>query len=354
MSAAGIVLLALAGAGLLALGHHAFWTRRLLAPAAEDARVVARTRDGWELALGRRLPRGAPRRPPVLLCHGLSANRWMLDAGVEGRSLAAFLAGAGLDCFALDLRGHGGSRRGPPGSGRWSFDTYLAEDVPAALEAVRAATGEERVLWVGHSLGALLGMAACQVHGGRIAGLVAMAGPVLMPPFEGAVHLLLPARGRLNRFLAAMTAPFAGALPLRAVEGIVARDNMERPVYRRLMANGIEDVPPGVFAQLRGWVREDAFRSADGTVDYRAGLAACRQPALFVGASQDRLARPASAWAGYQRWGGPKEIFVAGREAGLAADYSHADLLLGRRAREEIFPRVRDWLLAHAGPSPVR
>src|SRR5574342_322951 len=324
MSAAEIVLLALAGAGLLALGHHAFWTRRLLAPAAEDARVVARTRDDWELALGRRLPRGAPRRPPVLLCHGLSANRWMLDAGVEGRSLAAFLAGAGLDCFALDLRGHGGSRRGPPGSGRWSFDTYLAEDVPAALEAVRAATGEERVLWVGHSLGALLGMAACQVHGGRIAGLVAM------------------------------TAPFAGALPLRAVEGIVARDNMERPVYRRLMANGIEDVPPGVFAQLRGWVREDAFRSADGTVDYRAGLAACRQPALFVGASQDRLARPASAWAGYQRWGGPKELFVAGREGGLAADYSHADLLLGRRAREEIFPRVRDWLLAHAGPSPVR
>ncbi len=346
MSAAWIVLLALAGAALLTAAHHAFWTRRLAAPAAEDAPLAARTGDGWELSLGRRLPRAAPRRPPVLLCHGLSANRWMLDPGVEGRSLAAFLAAAGLDCFALDLRGHGRSRRGPPGAARWSFDTYLAQDVPAALDAVRAATGAERVLWVGHSLGALLGMAACQAHRQRIAGLVAMAGPVLMPPFPGAVHLLLPARGRLNRFLAAMAAPLAGALPLPMAEGIVARDNMERPVYRRLMANGIEDVPPGVFAQLRGWVRQDAFRSRDGTLDYRAGLAACRQPALFVGGTLDRLATPASTREGYERWGGPKELLLAGRSAGLATDYSHADLLLGRRAAEEIFPRVRDWLLA--------
>ncbi len=350
MTVAWIAILALAGAALLALGHHAFWTRRLAAPAPEDGRLAARTGDGWRLELGRRLPRGPARRPPVLLCHGLSANRWMLDPGIEGRSLSAFLAGAGFDCFALDLRGHGGSRRGPAGANRWSFDTYLAEDVPAALEAVRAATGEERVMWVGHSLGALLGMAACQAHPGRIAGLVAIAGPVLMPPFPGAVHLLLPAGGRWNRLLAAMVAPLAGAVPLRMVEGIVARDNMERPVYRRLLANGIENVPPGVFAQLRGWVRQDAFRSGDGAVDYRAGLAACRQPALFVGAALDRLAPPASARAGLERWGGPAEFLLAARRAGLSADYSHTDLLLGRRAPEEVFPRVRDWLLAHAGP----
>ena len=348
MGAPWIVLLALAGAALLALVHHAFWTRRLAAPAPEDERLAARTRDGWRLALGRRRPRGPARRPPVLLCHGLSANRWMLDPGVDGRSLSAFLAGAGFDCFALDLRGHGGSRSGPPGARPWTFDTYLAEDVPAALDSVRAATGQERVLWVGHSLGALLGMAACQAHAARIAGLVAIAGPVLMPPFVGASHLLLPARGRFNRLLAAMAAPLAGALPLPVAEGIVARDNIERPVYRRLLANGIEDVAPGVFAQLRGWVRQDAFRSEDGSMDYRAGLAACRQPALFVGAALDRLAPPASARAGLARWGGPGEFFLAAREAGLSADYSHTDLLLGRRAPEEVFPRVRDWLLAHA------
>ncbi len=348
MTAAWTLLLALAVAALLVLAHHAFWTRRLAAPPAEDARLSARTGDGWKLELGRRLPRGAARRPPVLLCHGLSANRWMLDPGVEGRSLAAFLAGAGFDCFALDLRGHGGSRGGPPGASRWSFDTHLAEDVPAALEAVRKATGEDRVLWVGHSLGALLGMAACQAHPERIAGLLALAGPVHFPAFSGAMHLLVPVRGRANRFLAAMAAPFAGGLPLRIAEGIVARDNVERPVYRRLLANAIESVPPGVFAQVRDWVRNDAFRSGDGSVDYRAGLARCRQPALFVSGPLDKLAPPRVVRAGFERWGGEKAYWCASREAGLSADYSHTDLLVGSRAPEEIFPRLRDWLVAHS------
>ncbi|HET6923168.1 MAG TPA: alpha/beta hydrolase [Anaeromyxobacteraceae bacterium] len=346
MTAAWTLALSLAGAALLVFLHHAFWTRRLAAPVADDARLAARTRDGWRLELGRRLPRGAARRPPVLLCHGLSANRWMLDPGVEERSLAAFLAGAGFDCFALDLRGHGGSRRGPPGASRWNFDTYLAEDVPAALAAVREATGEDRVLWVGHSLGALLGMAACQAHAGRIAGLVAIAGPVHMPAFTGAVRLLLPASGRRNRFLAAMVAPLAGMVRLPLAEGIIARENLEAPVYRRLLANAIEDVPPGVFAQIRGWARDDAFRSAGGEVDYRAALSGCRQPALFVSAPLDRLAPPRVVRASFERWGGPKEHFCASREAGLSADYSHTDLLVGRRASDDVFPRLRDWLVA--------
>lgn len=348
MTAAWILPLALAAAALLALSHLAFWTRRLAAPIGDDARLLAAASDGWRLELGRRLPRGPARRPPLLLCHGLSANRWMLDPGVEGRSLSAFLAGAGFDCFALDLRGHGGSRRGPPGAGRWSFDTYLAEDVPAALEAVRAATGEDRVLWVGHSLGALLGMAACQAHPGRIAGLLAIAGPVHFPRFSGSMHLLVPGRGRWNRRLAAMVAPLAGAVRLPVAEGIIARDNLERPVYRRLMANAIDDVSPGVFAQVRDWVRDDAFRSAGREVDYRAGLAGCRQPALFVAGPLDRLAPPRVVRAAFDGWGGEKEYWCASRQAGLASDYSHTDLLLGRRAPEEVFPRLRDWLAARS------
>lgn len=344
------LLLALAGAALLVLAHHAFWTRRLAAPAPEDARVVATTGDGWRLEMGRRLPRGPARRPPVLLCHGLSANRWMLDPGVEGRSLAAFLAGAGFDCFALDLRGHGGSRRGPPGAERWSFDTYLAADVPAALEAVRRATGEDRVLWVGHSLGALLGMAACQVHPGRIAGLLAIAGPVRMPVLAGAMHLLLPARGRCNRFLAAMVAPFAGLVRLPVAEGVVGRGSLEPPVYRRLLANGIDDVPRGVVAQLGAWMRDGTFRSQGGEVDYRQGLSACRQPALFVAGPLDRLAPPQVVRSAFEAWGGQKEYFCASREAGLSSDYSHTDLLVGRRAPQEVFPRMRDWLAAQSQP----
>lgn len=348
MTAAWIVGAAL-GVALLGFLHHAFWSRWLAAPPADDARLAARTRDGWQLELGRRLPRGAGRRPPVLLCHGLSANRWFVDAGIEGVSLAGFLAREGFDCFALDLRGHGGSRRAPPGASRdWTFDTYLRQDVPAALDAVAEATGEEQVLWVGHSLGALLGMAACQAFPDRIAGLAAVAGPVRFGSAPLALASLL--RGRHNRLLAAMAAPFAGLVQPRLGEMVIASRNVERRIFRRLLANGVEGVPPGVLGQVAGWARRDVFASADGATDYRAGLAACRQPALFVSAARDGLAPRSSVLAGHDLWGGEKATWNAGLADGLSADYGHSDLLLGRRASEEVFPRLRDWLLAHSQP----
>lgn len=146
-----LALAAAAVAALAALGalHYAFWTWRFAVPTGEDEVLTVRTGDGWTLSLGRRRPRGPSRRPPVLLVHGIAMNRQAFDFGVVRYSVAAFLAREGFDCFTLDLRGHGRSRRGP--SRRWNLDTYLAEDLPAALDAIRAATGEGRVLYVGHS-----------------------------------------------------------------------------------------------------------------------------------------------------------------------------------------------------------
>ena len=79
------------------------------------------TAGDWRSAPGSREP--PERRPPVLLVHGLSANRWTMDSGVEGFSLAAHLARAGFRTFSLDLRGHGDSRRPPrPVPESWNFD----------------------------------------------------------------------------------------------------------------------------------------------------------------------------------------------------------------------------------------
>ena len=200
-------------AAVLAIGHYAFWTRRLHQPVQDDGIVRARTRDGWELALGTRRPRAEERLPPVLLVHGLSANRWTLDAGVERVSLAAHLSRQGFRTFALDLRGHGDSRRRPPGAPDWSFDHYVEEDVPAALDAIRRETGEERVLWVGHSLGAVTGLVACQLHPGRIAGVVAIAGPMAFDTRGRVARYVRRGAvvdGRFNRTLARMVAPWAG------------------------------------------------------------------------------------------------------------------------------------------------
>jgi pimeloyl-ACP methyl ester carboxylesterase len=338
----------LSGAILLAgLLHYLFWTWWLSVPGGEDELFRVPTRDGWRLALGRRRPRGPPRAPPVLLCHGIAVNRQTLDFGVERWSLSAFLSRAGFDCFALDLRGHGGSTPGRGAPRRWNLDTYLHEDVPAALDAIRERTGEPRVLWVGHSQGAMLGMAASVLYPDRIAGLVSIAGPVRFGrggPLRRP-SALLPLAARFTRFGARMIAPFSGFWHPAAAELAVCVRNVDRPVYRRLLSNAIEPLQPGVLEQLGVFLREDSFRSMDGRVDYRAGLSGCVQPALFLSAERDGLAPPSSVEAAFRLWGGPKRYWNAGR------GYGHTDLLLGRNAPEMVFPAIRDFLLEASGPA---
>ena len=337
---------------VLALLHTLFWSWVYRVRPTHDELRFARTQDGWRVAVARRVPRGEPRRPPVLLCHGLWVNRGNLDFGVPRYSLALALANAGFDSFALDLRGHGDSRRGSPPA--WSFDTYLSQDVPAALDEVRAATGADRVLWVGHSQGALLGLVAAGMHAGRIAGVVALAPPTHFAAQE-ALRKLLPysflARGRGHRFLARAASPLAGWFHPGFEQFAWNSRNVDPRIYRQVLANVVEDIPPRVLAQFLDWMRRDRFASLDGLTDYRAGLSGARQPALFVSGAVDLLAPPAAVRAGYELWAGEKEYWNAGREAGLSVDYGHSDLIFGRRAPEEIYPRIAAWLRAHSEPA---
>ncbi len=347
LGAAAAVLL------LASVLHYLFWTWRLRLPPVEDELLLAPTGDGWRIALGRCRPRVAARRPPVLLVHGIAMNRLAFEFGDGRHALAAHLARAGFDCFSIDHRGHGDSRRSLAARGaprRWNLDTYLREDVPAALETIRKTTGSDQVLWVGHSQGAILGMAACGLYPERIAGLVALAAPAhfdVQERLKKLVLLRLGALGHLVRPAVRMLAPFAGLWHPAFAELAINARNVDPGLYRRLLANGIENLEPGVLAQFAAFIREDSFRSMDGAVDYRAGVERCTQPALFVAAERDGIAPPSVVQAAHRRWAGPKRYLVIDR------DFGHTDLLLGRSAPEVVFPMVRDFLLAHSVPAPL-
>jgi pimeloyl-ACP methyl ester carboxylesterase len=341
-------LLALALLALATWAHLLFWRWRLAAPGQEDERLEAPTADGWRLCLGRRRARDPARAPPVLLVHGIAMNRLALDFGVERHSLSRHLAEAGLDCFALDLRGHGGSRPGPGAPRRWTLDDYLALDVPAALDAVQAATGQPTALWVGHSQGALLGLVAAARYPARIAGVVALAPPVRLSRQVQLLRIMpLLARLRLARLISQLVAPLVGLWHPRHATVSIQPAEMDGPIFRRMMMNAMEDLPPGVVAHFECMLREDRLGSLDGRDDWRAALAACRQPALFVSAPDDGLVPPAVVAEACQRWGGEKTLWSAPPGVG------HTDLLLGRRAPEAVFPLVRGWLLSHSAPRPT-
>jgi len=351
------VLAAIAVCVLFALAvlHVAFWSRVYRILPAQDELRFAETKDGWRIAIARRAPRGQARLPPVLLCHGLSANRGNLDFGVERYSISRALSEAGFDCFALDLRGHGGSRPARKGAPRrWTFDTYLKEDIPTALDDIRAATGSSQALWVGHSQGALLGLVAAGLFPDRIAAVVALAPPTHYHATDALRRLLrfaFLATGRGNRFFARAIVPVAGWFHPAIAQFAMNTRNVDRRLYRQLLANVVEDIPPGVLSQFVEWARRDRFVSLDGSVDYRAGLSGGRQPALFVSGAVDLLAPPAGVRAGYEMWAGEKEYWNAGREAHLSADYGHSDLIFGLHAPEEIYPRIVAFLRAHSEPA---
>ncbi|HSM91611.1 MAG TPA: alpha/beta fold hydrolase [Anaeromyxobacteraceae bacterium] len=349
--ALGVAALALA---LATWAHFFYWGRRLKLRPDVDQILYARTADGWRIALARRRPRGPARRPPVLLCHGLAANRHVMDFAAPGHSLALALAARGFDCFSIDLRGHGLSAPTREAPRAWTLDDYLRADLPAALDLIREETGSAEVLLVGHSQGALLGLAAAALTPERIAGVVAIAPPGQFgttPAVRQLVRLGNLGLGFLLRPLARLWAPFGPIWHPRLAELALRRANVEPEIYRLFLANGAETVNPGVVAHFAQLVEEDRFRSFDRKVDYGAAFAQAKRPALFISGEKDGLAPPRAVEESCVRWGGPKRYWSAGPA------YGHGDLLIGRRAAAEVHPVIAAWLeerstLARPGPAP--
>jgi len=340
------VLLALA---LATWAHFSYWRRRLRLRPEVDQTLHAPTADGWGIAITRRRARGPARRPPVLLCHGIATNHHVMDFAVPGLSLALTLAGRGFDCFSIDLRGSGNSVAGPGARNVWTLDDHLREDIPAALDAIREETGFDQVLWVGHSQGALLGLAAAALNPDRIAGVVALAPPGLFattPALRTLARIGSLGLGGMLRSAARLLAPFGPIWHPHLADLAIRKANVDAEAYRLFLANATESINAGVVAHYAHFIDEDRCRSFDNKVDYGAAMAQCRRPALFVSGDQDGLSPPRAVEDACVRWGGPKRYWSAG------AMYGHTDLLIGRRASLEVHPVIAAWLEERAPAEP--
>ncbi|RLB59677.1 MAG: hypothetical protein DRI34_00995 [Deltaproteobacteria bacterium] len=335
------------------------WARRLRRVRYGEQVYFARTADDWRLALHYYHPGQRRWREPLLLCHGLGANRYNFDLSDE-TSLARYLAQRGFSVYSLELRGAGLSRPAGPEATPFAatcFDDYLERDLAAALARLREIEPGNDFFWLGHSMGGLLGLAwAGRGLEPRPRGVVAVGSPV---DFAAAAQARgLPALLRLAglmrqvplRPLARQLLPLVGAPPFLS-RLVTCRGQMGRQALRLSMVNLSENMAGALARQLLDWHRQGGFRSRDGQRDYFAGLEAVGQSLLVVGAEADRLAPPGSVTPAYQRAGsGDKQIRILGRDHGDEHDYGHGDLLLGRHAPEEIYPLLGEWLEQRATP----
>jgi len=277
----------------------------------------------------------------VLLVHGLAQNRFSWR--VTGRSLVARLADEGFEVLNLELRGHGRSREVGAPNAR-SFDEYV-NDVCRVIDTLGA-----RPFLVGHSLGGAVGIGTGLER--PLAGLVHLAGVYRFAAHNRTLRAL--ARLSLRAESALMAAPlrvstgWAGALigRLYAVSDVAGYgfpvagwtpDSIERDLLEERLRLGFDWTSVEVWLEMCRWSLSEVPAFAQGFADLDL-------PLLVMAGDHDVLVRPRDAAAAFEASGSTDKTLCIFDSFDNQVHWGHVDLILGRKAPEETWPRLVQWL----------
>ena len=334
------------------------------------------TEDGWLLQITRYRPvKQAFEQPifgePLLLVPGWSQNRHAFSCGSFVKNLLYF----GADVHILELRGHGKSSRALQlerhhRDGRplpadfefgWDLDSYLLHDVPAAVQAVKAKTGRDKIFYVGNSMGGMLGYGYAGSHD-DLAGLVTIGAPsdigrgffplrlaaTFGPTLMGALFdtLFAAVRGadtirhgtaqalrrmRIPAFLADRIAAEGSAprdlrfrhVPMDFLLGSLSKavtadslklyEKLARHVtvminptrvtaddFQWLLREGSEKEPRKVVEQFARWIRDDEMKCYRTGYDFKAHYKDIALPLAIIWGGLDRIASAESTQSIYK------------------------------------------------------
>jgi lysosomal acid lipase/cholesteryl ester hydrolase len=326
------------------------------------------TADGWRLGVRCYRPVVAdPGKLPVVLCHGLGLNATFWT--ITDDHLPSQLTARGYQVYVFDIRGSGDNAKlgneervnlmmrqtflREWGERSWTVDDVVNYDVPAILEYVKNDSGQERVNWVGHSLGGMLAFPYLEFSpdAARFANFVGM-GSTIIQAQTPQVDML-----RANRALRALSlvaSPGRMGRPLKYfhVPGMEMIDrfyysnaNVDRETVSRFYGYTLEDTGPGALRQLDPYLQYGHMLSADGSVDYTTRLGDIKTPTLLIAGDGDIMSDVPSTEIVLTSLGSSdKSLMRFGRANGYVADYGHCDLVWSRHAAKEVFPLLIDWL----------
>lgn len=338
----------------------------------------AKTEDGWQLAVYHYPPKGVPQgKPPVVLCHGLNQNYLFWDLTPEW-SFARVLSEKGFDVWSVSLRGSGRSTK--PGWAQflelnqlspelleqhqydirkfnWNMDDYILKDLPVLIDFVKQKTGYSTLSWIGHSMG---GMAMAAYLGlnpdPSIENLILIGVPgKINDPKTDLLQDIIKQEPLLKmslfintRNLTNLTAPISDQLhgPLQILS--YNTQNMTKEILARFNTHVIENTSPGVVTQMKLMVQKGDFYSSDQSRNYTAQYHKIQAHLLCVAGKLDNLATPSSAHFIYNAASSQDKTYrLFGVANGYSADYGHNDLILGKKAPEEVYPYIIGWLEQH-------
>lgn len=308
----------------------------------------------------KRLAVGGPPRATVLLIHGYAQNRYAWH--LSRRSFSSYLAAAGYDVWNVDMRGGGRSRAlGAPTPRH--FEDHVGEDIPAALDTIRAATGARATFLVGHSLGAAVACAVAGRHPEMVRGVVTLAG-----------LWFFGRRNRFIRFLGATATTLRSVLPFRLDEGLAlptdrvgrllaisrvawdsrlsrlsplaawAPGSCEADIIAESVRRSFERASLGITLGLASMALGGTFCDRRGTC-YLAAFCDRDVPLLVACGSEDALISIDDARGAYDlsRSRDKTLLCLDGRATG-GRGFGHIDVIMGRAAPRVVWPAVRRWM----------
>lgn len=318
----------------------------------EVFRYRPRARDEIELGAETLLVEPPAHRVPVLLVPPLMVRPYIYDLRAE-HSMVRTLRDAGLDVFLVDFGVPDAKDAG------LRIDDYVLRFLPAALAAVRRASGQPDVSIVGYCMGGIFGLLYTAAFADpHVRNLVTIASPIDFSQMG-----LLTFVARVAASQAGLLADRIGNIPgglnsqavqmLRPVKRVTRWADLFMNLWNEEYVRGFESMyrwtndfipyPRDAFKQ----VMKDLFRKNRLVRGMRVGdrvadLRRIQCPLLAFAGAEDRIATPASVLAIRQRVGSRDVTLVE-------APGGHLGVVAGRGARRAVWERTARWLTPRSG-----
>ncbi|KAI8464796.1 MAG: Alpha/Beta hydrolase protein [Monoraphidium minutum] len=274
-------------------------------------------------------------------------------------SIVDYLASKGWDVWCVCLRGNGASdKESKIDLSSWTIDDHLFQDVPAVLQFVLNKTGTEQVHWIGHSMGGMLGCGLLsQGDSSRYSETLKSLTMYGSGCFgDGSWHSLL------KRIVVPVTRMgFPADLACQGMSLLTDKPaalsvfetlfywfpNVEKHVRKRLLQSCFNYIPTTLTGQFL-----DSHDSPNGLMNVRHTfkyadpevLGETAVPVLAVNGDWDLFCPAAGGKKTADLFGGPKKAITIGKAHGHCSHYGHFDVIVGRSAKDEVWPQVLKFL----------
>ncbi len=313
-------------------------------------KILLRTPDHWNVALYKYDSPKVTKKYPVFLLHGIASNHTVWDTGYPQYDFSRKLTDEGYQVYALDLRGRPGSDGPHTGRGSmWSIDDYLLCDLPAAIEYIIEDFGSEKLHWVGHSLGGILGFFYQIRHKASNLQSLTTFASALTYTFSTINHF----RTYMDYVSALMYYPvdlwYKIVYPVIDMDTYFTRfiwnaDNMTPEVKRAVIENTVQKIAVLEWNQIKTISAAEGMPRISGGFNHYVDDRRIVTPAFLITGDRDWVCAIDGVEWTRDHLKCPNKIAIFGKDYGSRTHYGHMDLVCGIHAPEETWPAALDWI----------